>query len=179
MKEQNISKAYAQAIVELCDNVKIDVAEELTKLNEVINVSDDLETVLFLDVFTVEEKKDVLNAIIEKIGLSSIVKNFLEFLLQEGRMGIFPMVFKEVIVIDDERKGFLRGVIEGREEDVSAEFKEKITSYLKSKLGINAELEYKKNDDITAGFKVTVQDLQLDASLDNQLNKFKDSILNI
>lgn len=179
MKEQNISKAYAQAIVDLCDNAKIDVAEELTKLNEVINSCDDLETVLFLDVFTVDEKKDVLNTVIDRIELNNIVKNFLNFLLQEGRMGIFPMVFKEVIVIDDERKGFLRGVIEGRDEDVSPEFREKITTYLKSKLGITAELEYKKNEEISAGYKVTVQDLQLDATLDNQFNKLKDSILNI
>ena len=34
-----------------------------------------------------------------------------------------------------------------------------------------------QNNNITAGYKVTVEDLQLDASLDNQLEQFKQSIL--
>ena len=56
MKEQNISKAYAQSIVELSGELKIDLAQELTTLTEIINKSNDLETLLFLDVFTAEEK---------------------------------------------------------------------------------------------------------------------------
>jgi len=179
MKEQIVSKAYAQSIIELCEDQKVDVADELTKLTEVINKCNDLETLLFLDVFTAEEKTVVLNDVVSKLGLSSIVKNFLNFLIQEKRMGILPLIFKDVIVIDDHKKGFLRGVIEGSEDEVSTEFKDKMTAYLKEKLGTNAVLEYKKSEKLTAGYKVTVEDLQLDASLDNQLDKLKDSILNV
>ncbi len=179
MKEQTVSRAYAQSIIELCEDQKVDVADELTKLTEVINKSNDLETLLFLDVFTADEKITVLNEVISKLGLSPIVKNFLNFLIQEKRMGILPLIFKDVIVIDDHKKGFLRGVIEGREDEVSPEFKTKMISYLKEKLGTNAQLEYRKSENITAGYKVTVDDLQLDASLDNQLDKLKDSILNV
>jgi F-type H+-transporting ATPase subunit delta len=179
MKEQNVSRAYAQSIIELCDAEKVDVADELTKLNVVINESSDLETLLFLDVFSAEEKLSVLNEVISKLSLSNIVKNFLNFLVLENRMGIFPLIFKEVIVIDDHNKGFLRGVIEGSEESVSPEFKAKMIAYLKEKLGTNAQLDYRKNENITAGYKVTVEDLQLDASLDSQLDKLKSSILNV
>jgi F-type H+-transporting ATPase subunit delta len=89
-----------------------------------------------------------------------------------------PMIFKNVIVIDDHKKGFLRGTIEGSEENIPEDIKNKLKSYLQQKLGREPILEYKQSSSVSAGYKVTVEDLQLDASLENQLEKFKDSVLN-
>lgn len=178
MKEQIIAKAYAQSIVELGVELKLDVVSDLTKLTEAINKSNDLETLLFLDVFTAEEKLSVLNEVMKKLGLSQMTVNFMQYLIQEQRIGLMPMIFKNVIVIDDHNKGFLRGTIEGSEESIPADVKEKLKVYLKNKLGREPILEYKKSANVTAGYRVTVEDLQLDASLENQLEKFKDSVLN-
>lgn len=178
MKEQKIAKAYAQSIVELGVELKTDVVSDLTKLTEVINKNNDLETLLFLDVFSAEEKLGVLNEIMKRLSLSQVVVNFMQYLINEKRIGLMPMIFKNVIVIDDHNKGFLRGTIEGSEESIPADVKEKLKVYLKGKLGSEPILEYKKNDNVTAGYRVTVEDLQLDASLENQLEKFKDSVLN-
>ena len=178
MKEQIIAKAYAQSIVELGVELKLDLVKELTTLTETINKSHDLETLLFLDVFTAEEKLGVLNEIMKKLNLSQVTTNFMQFLVQEGRIGLMPMIFKNVIVIDDHNKGFLRGTIEGSEETIPADVKEKLKSYLQSKLGVEPILEYKKSANVSAGYRVTVEDLQLDASLENQLEQFKDSVLN-
>lgn len=178
MKEQIIAKAYAQSIVELGVELKLDLVSELTKLTETINKNNDLEILLFLDVFTAEEKLSVLTEIMKKLGLSQITVNFMQFLIQEQRIGLMPMIFKNVIVIDDHNKGFLRGTIEGSEETIPADIKEKLKSYLQKKLGREPILEYKKNANVSAGYRVTVEDLQLDASLENQLEKFKDSVLN-
>ena len=178
MKEQIIAKAYAQSIVELGVDLKLDLVSDLTKLTEVINKNNDLETVLFLDVFTAEEKLGVLNDVMKKLGLQQMTMNFMQFLVQEQRLGLMPMIFKNVIVIDDHNKGFLRGTIEGSEESIPADVKEKLKSYLKTKLGREPILEYVKSANVTAGYRVTVEDLQLDASLENQLEQFKDSVLN-
>ncbi|PIK14310.1 F0F1 ATP synthase subunit delta [Halobacteriovorax sp. JY17] len=177
MKEQIVAKAYAQSLIELAKEANVDAAKELTDLSVLINENNNLENLLFLDVFTIEEKESVMKEVLSKLGLAPIVKNFVNFLINEKRISIFPLIFKEVIVIDDHNKGFLRGTIEGSGSDVSPEFKTKMTSYLKEKLGLTTELTYVQNEDITAGYKVTVEDLQLDASLDNQLAKFKDSVL--
>lgn len=178
MKEQIVAKAYAQSIVELGVELKLDLVSELTKLTEAINKSNDFENLLFLDVFTAEEKLSVLNDVMGKLGLSPVTVNFMQFLVLEKRIGLMPVIFKNVIVIDDHNKGFLRGTIEGSEETIPAEVKDKLKSYLKEKLGKEPILEYKKSEGVTAGYRVTVEDLQLDASLENQLDKFKDSVLN-
>lgn len=178
MKEQIIAKAYAQSLVELGAELKLDLVSELTKLTETINKSNELENLLFLGVFTAEEKLSVLNEVMKKMNLSQMLVNFMQFLIQEQRIGLMPMIFKNMIVIDDHKRGFLRGTIEGAEENIPDEVKEKLKQYLKEKMGREAILHYKKSANITAGYRVTVEDLQLDASLENQLEKFKLSVLN-
>lgn len=178
MKEKIIAKAYAKSLVQLGAELNVDVAEELTKLNIVINENNKLETVLFLDVFTIEEKSNVISDVMKKMGLSPIVQNFIKFMLQEKRIHIFPLIFKEVIVLDDESRGFLRGTIEGAGNEVDPAFQEKMLKFLSEKVGKKTHLEYVKNENLTAGYRVTVEDFMLDASLDNQLNKFKSSVLN-
>ena len=179
MKEQAAAKAYANAIYELSNEAKLNVADELVTLNETINKCNELENVLFLEVFTPEEKTSVMGEIMTKLKTSQLLSNFVFFLITEKRMGLFPMIFKNVIIMDDHAKGFLRGTIQGSDEKIENEVKEKITKYLKDKLGKNCELDYVKSENITAGYRVTVEDLQLDASLDNQLDKFKNDVLSL
>ncbi len=178
MKDKNIAKVYAATFIDLGKENSVDVAKELIGLTEVINLSNDLENVLFLDVFTNEEKSDVFNAIAEKISLSKVMTSAINYLINEKRISLLPLITKEVIVIDDAEKGFLKGTIEGSEDSISDEYKMKLVSTLKKELGnVEPVLEYVKNDEITAGYKVTVGDLQVDATVDNQLRSFRDSVL--
>jgi F-type H+-transporting ATPase subunit delta len=177
MKEQAVAKVYAKSLLELGDEKKIDIAGELTKLTEVINKSNELENVMFLELFTLEEKKVVFTEVANKLGLSAITTETVKFLIDEKRIGILPLIIKEVIVLDDERKGFMKGTIEGTDVQIDPAFKAKIEGFLKNKFNREPHLEYVQNSNLSAGYKVTVEDLQLDASLDNQLEQFKQSIL--
>ena len=97
MKEKNVAKAYAKAIYSLGKESSVDTAKELTTLTETINSCNNLENVMFLDVFTPEEKASVINTVLDKLALSTVVKSFINFLLQEKRVGILPLIIKEVI----------------------------------------------------------------------------------
>ncbi|MBT7765595.1 MAG: hypothetical protein HN730_00480, partial [Bdellovibrionales bacterium] len=67
MKRENSSKIYAQALLALAKDQKIDLATELTKVQELINSNNHLEQLLFLDTFTVEEKGVVLMELLQKL----------------------------------------------------------------------------------------------------------------
>lgn len=177
MKELSVAKIYARSFLELGDDKKIKIADEMIKLTEVINKSNDLENVLFLEVFTLDEKKNIFSEVAKKLNLSQLSTEAVKYLIDEKRIGILPLVIKEIIVIDDARRGFIKGTIEGHEAQVDEALKAKIITFLKNKIGREPSLEYVQNNNITAGYKVTVEDLQLDASLDNQLEQFKQSIL--
>ena len=177
MREQAVARVYAQSLLQLGDEKKINIADELTKLTEVINKSNDLENIMFLELFTMDEKKAVFGEVAKKINLSPITVETVRYLIDEKRIGILPLIIKEVIVMDDERRGFMKGTIEGNGAEIDPVFKAKIESFLKGKLGREPHLEYVQNSGLSAGYKVTVEDLQLDASLDNQLEQFKQSVL--
>jgi len=177
MKEKEIAKIYASSLYKLGEEQSVAVVDELTRFQEIINSSNDLESLLFLDIFTIEEKTDVVNKILEKVNFHDLTRKFLNFLFQEKRMSLFPIIYKELIVIDDHKKGFLRGVIEGNDDQIDESLKSRFYNYLKQKINKEIQLDYQKNSAISAGYKVTVEDLQLDASVDNQLEHLKKSVL--
>lgn len=176
MKELTIARPYALALMKIGKENKLDVISELTNLTIAINSSNAFENVLFLGVFTTDERKDVFNAIAKKMKLSNLTINFINFLIEENRISILPLIYKEAIVIDDHERGFMRGTIEGGDDSLSEDTLSKLKNFLETKLGFKTDLVYKKNQDLTAGLKVTVEDLQLDATLDNQLQHFKNSL---
>jgi F-type H+-transporting ATPase subunit delta len=177
MKEMSVAKVYAKSFLELGDEKNIKIADEMMALTEVINKSNDLENVLFLEVFTLDEKKGIFTEVAKKLNLSELSSEAVKYLIDEKRIGLLPLIIKEIIVIDDERRGFIKGTIEGNGAQIDEALKAKIVSFLKKKIGRDPNLEYVQNNNISAGYKVTVGDLQLDASLDNQLEQFKQSIL--
>ena len=71
----------------------------------------------------------------------------------------------------------MRGVIEGSESSADPKLVEQVKAFLKTKLGREPQIDYLQNNNITAGYKITVDDLQLDASLENRLNQFKKSVI--
>ena len=177
MKEQVIAKSYAKAIIELGDSQGVDVGRELMDFTRVINECNNLENVLFSEVFTIEEKIDVTEKILDKLKISPVLRHFIIFLLGEKRIHLFPSIFKEVVVLDDYNKGFMRGAIEGPDRQISENLKAEFIRYLGERVGKKVQLTYRKNENVTAGYRVSVEDLQLDASVDNQLDRFKESVL--
>lgn len=177
MKERLTATVYAKSLFQLGKEKNIDFAKELTLLTETINSSNELENVLFLDVFTADEKTNVFKKIAEKLGLNNLVVNTVLYLIEQKRISLLPLIITEIIIADDHEKGFIRGTIEGNEENCDPDFIAKVKTYLQSKLGKEPVLDYQKNVGISAGYKVTVEDIQFDASIDNQLQKFKQSIL--
>ena len=177
MKEKNIARSYARALVELGEKSDVGIAQELTQVTETINVSNDLENILFLEAFTTMEKQSVLLAVLDKLNISALVKNFFLFLCQEKRLGLFPLIFKEIIVIDDHNKGFIKGIIQGSEEVIAESAKDQLTHYIEQRLSKKVELTYEQSNDVTAGHRLCVEDLQLDATVDNQLERFKHTVL--
>lgn len=176
MKEEKIAKSYAQALLLLGDERKLKVTEEFVAFNELINQSEDLENLLFLEVFSVEEKRNVLKDVLSEMKLSEVTVHFIFFLLNERRIYLLPLIFKEVVVLDDYRKGFLRGVVEGENEPETSVLN-KLKEYFSKKLGKEILLSYQKRDDLTAGYRATVEGMQVDVSVDHQLENLKKEIL--
>ncbi len=174
-KKQLISKVYAKALYQLDRDENI--IKSFTSFQELINSNGKLEALLFLDIFSIFEKQKVLEDILNMFKISSTLKTFILFLNKERRLGILPLIYKEIIEMDDRKKGFIVGTVESPTGTISDKLQKGILEYLKSdtkKIKINNV----KNKSMIAGCKITVDGLQLDASLKKQLDNFKKQILN-
>jgi len=173
----NIARAYARSIIGLGEERNFDIAAELLSFDQLISSSNDLESLLFLGIFTAQEKKNVLEKLFEINKVSDLLRNVFYFLIEEKRIQLYPLIFKEVTVLDDLKKGFIVTKIEGIFEDLPKDHEAKILQFLTSKLDRRPKVHYKKNNEILAGYKVTAEDLQLDASLNTQFDQLKKDII--
>ncbi len=176
MKQLITAKVYAHSLYELGAEMGVDVTGELTKFSELIATSNDLENVFFLDVFSASEKIDVFAQFSSKLNLSLLTVNTVHYLIEEKRLGLLPIIFKEMVVIDDDKKGFIRGVVEGYYKELDQDAIAKIKAYLKAKTHKEPILSYQQSNKISAGYKITAGDLQLDATIDSQLEKLIDNL---
>lgn len=177
MKQNTIAKTYAHSLLQLSDEKKEKLVDELVVLTEMINKTNMLENLMFLDVFTLDEKKAVFGDLAKKANFSQLLVGAVNFLIEEKRIGLLPLIIKEMIVLDDERKGFLKGTVEGADAQIDPKIIDQMKSFLKQRLGKEPQLSYQQNTKLSAGYRITVEDLQLDASLDHQLDQFKQSVI--
>jgi len=169
----NISIVYAKALYQISEeNKEVDLVRDFTGFTELVNSSNNLENLLFYESFSAEEKISVLTKIFEKTNYSEFFKSFLALLVENKRVTYYPQIFKELTVLDDDSRGFLRGTIESSEK-ISEETITKVKKYLEERVGKKIVLEYKTNKSITAGVRTTVGDLLLDATLEHQFDLLK------
>ena len=179
MKEQILSQTYARALMELGKKKGESVVDGLKYILGLIENHGGLKDIFFLDVFTQEEKLAVFARIAEGSSLNKTVKSFIKFLLLEKRILHLFEIYKEVLVLDDRNKGLMRGKISGSERRPEENLVKGLTETIEKKLGSNIELVYHQSDDIVAGYRVMVEDMMIDATLDYQLHKFKASVLSV
>ena len=177
MKNEAISKSYALALLEISEESKVDVKKDLDLIWNLIRENSDLESLLFMDVFSVDERKNVMDDIFNKLELSDLTKNFCVFLIENKRFNFFPSIYTSLTMQKDLSDGFITGVVEGSESDPDSDVLEKLKSHIEKELKQIAKLEYKQNKNITAGYKITCGDLQLDATLENQFDRLRKDIL--
>lgn len=177
MQKDHIEKSYASAIISLAAEQKQNILQEFLKFQELIDTNNSLKKILFFDIFTRGEKRDLLENLLLDKNFSNLFKNFLFFLVEERRLTLFSSILKEIILDADRSNGFVRGSIVGSESSMDERDLFKIEEIFKGKLKREIKLSYRQDLKISAGVKVRVEDLLLDLSLEKQLKNLKESIL--
>ena len=101
MNNNTIGRSYALALLDIGKEKSIDIKPQLDSFWELVRTSSDLEALLFMDVFTVDERKEVLESVFEKLKLDDLIKNFLMFLVEAKRISLFPSIYTSVTMEKD------------------------------------------------------------------------------
>ena len=94
MRSTKISRRYAKALMSLGreDGSYRRYGEELKEFSSLAGPGGELSKALAFRLYPLEERRAVLEAVLEKSGFSGLVKNFLRLLLKKERMAALPEI---------------------------------------------------------------------------------------
>ncbi|MCK5072071.1 MAG: F0F1 ATP synthase subunit delta [Bacteriovoracaceae bacterium] len=170
MHDKKIIRIYAKALAQLCIDNK-EIHEELERFCNIFMDNKEVACILRYSSFTIEEKYNLLEDILENEKFSDLAANIVKFILLERKMDIFLEIYRWMEHIIEEKAAIYTGIIEGSVENVEQVELDQIISYIQKIIKGDLRLTYRKNERITAGYHIQLGDLQLDATIDNQLNR--------
>lgn len=125
--------------------------------------------------FNAEEKKAVLNKIVEQASVDPMVRNFCDLLADKGRAEMLPAIASDYKVMMDVVSGILTGELV-TVSDISEERRAQIKARLEGQCGKKLELTFSADKAILGGIVLKIGDKVMDASLKAQLQILKENI---
>ena len=174
MKSTAAGRRYAKALFTLAQEESrvAEIREELSNLSELVAQNPELSRVLLTPLHPVEERKNVLDALIREAGLSKTVRHFMAFLVDQRRLVDFEGIREEYERLADEQAGLVTAeVVSARELDANDE--ERLRRALSAATGREVRLDIQLDPELIGGVIAKVGDLVFDGTLRAQLGQLR------
>ena len=177
MKNMVIARRYAKALLIIGkeDGNTETYREELAGFSDLVEREKSLEQAIINPLYNAEGRKKVLESVLDKLGLSGIMKSFLTLLFDKGRFIYLNSINEFYQKLADELKGISRASLVSATE-LSAETVEKIRATLSEKTGKDIILDVEKDPGLIGGIVTRIGDLVLDGSIKTQLLNMRESL---
>lgn len=174
MKASAVARRYAGALFSLADDEGsvAAVQSELDNMSDLIAANPALGNSLFRPLHPALERRALLRAICERIGLTTPVQNFFSFLIDQRRLVDFPAIHEEYGRLADEAAGrTVASVVTA--SPLSDDQRERIQRALSVRTGKTVELDIDVDPSLIGGVIATVGGLVFDGSLRTQLHQLR------
>lgn len=171
-----ISQRYSKALLEFNENKisKQEVLRQLLDIEQSIEISNELKTVLTSPIISLKEKKEVVDKVFS--DSDKIILNFLKLLLDKNRFTILSSIIKEYKTIIDKENNIVNiKVISAI--DLNESEKAMIKVKMQKVLNKEIELEWGKDSDIIGGLIFEMDDNIVDCSLKKKLQEINKKII--
>ena len=177
MIDTRISRRYAKALFSLGqeDGQFEQYGRELMEFASFCQDHVDFERVIANPIFAVEDRKVILRTILDKSGFSNMTNNFLNLLLEKGRIGAIEAIAAYYSGLTDEASDIARAeIITARplKEDALGRIEGALENLTSKKI----RTEVSEDPDLIGGIVVKIGDLVLDGSVKAQLEGLKESL---
>ncbi|MFH1080281.1 MAG: ATP synthase F1 subunit delta [Pseudomonadota bacterium] len=170
----NIAKRYARAFFEIAEEEKQfeKYYHELQSFSDIVDGNESLKEFLANPIFDQHDKRDVVDAVLNKIGMTGITANFLRLLADKRRIGILAdivVLYRELM--DSALKRQRVQVITAF--PLSSDLAEHLKKGMEGLTGKQIELKIEQDASLLAGIVVRVGDILYDGSIKTQLNNIR------
>jgi F-type H+-transporting ATPase subunit delta len=171
------ARRYARALFSIAseqDAVE-SARSELARLAALLDEHADLRHAVFRPLHPVGERRAVLRALCERLGISASVRSFLSFLVDQRRLVAFAAIRREYERLADEAAGRLRAEVVSASELPPAQ-RERLTRALARHTGREIELDVVVDPSLIGGAIAKVGGVVFDGSLKTQLRQLRDTL---
>jgi F-type H+-transporting ATPase subunit delta len=176
LSNSRLSRRYAKALFSLGreDGSFSQYGQELGLFSSFCREHEDFGQVISNRVFSVEDRKKILQAVLDKSDFSGIVKNFLNLLLDKERIGAVEAISDHYGMLTDEALNIAKADIVTA-KPLKKEALEKLNKSLEELTSKTIRSNVKEDPDLIGGVLVKIGDLVLDGSIKAQLEGLKES----
>jgi F-type H+-transporting ATPase subunit delta len=172
-----VSKRYAKALISLGkeDGNYQEYGDNLSVFAKLCEENPDFLIAISNQVFPVEDRRKILDTILERSGFSELVQNFLSLLLDKNRIGAIADIAAYYDRYSDEISNIARAeitTISPLKEDARKTIESVLGDFTSKKV----KLEVKEDKSIIGGIIVKIGDLVLDGSVRAQLKGLNESL---
>jgi F-type H+-transporting ATPase subunit delta len=171
-----VSKRYAKALFSLGqeDGNFEQYGQELSDFETFFQDNTDFRQVIINPVFALEDRRKVLQVVLDKSNFSGVVKNFLNLLLDKNRVGAIEAITVYYARLTDEVSGIARAeIVTAR--PLKEEALGRIEKSLEELTSKKIKPEVREDKGLIGGVVVKIGDLVLDGSVKAQLEGLKES----
>lgn len=165
---------YAKALLDLALEKKQEelVHKDMQYVAKTIAANSDLQMLLDSPIFKTSDKTKALKSIFNK-DISSLSNNLIELLATNKRMPLLQEITKQYGILFNQEKSIEKALVTTAfpiDESMREQVLAKATALVGDK---KISLNNKVDENIIGGFILRVGDVQIDASIQNKLNKLK------
>lgn len=174
-----VARRYAKALFAIGQEKGADAlgtfGKDLTALAEMLDQAPELLRIFRNPIFTVEEKKKVLEKLFATLKPGDVVRNFCFLLADKERLAALPDIIDVYNELLDVEQGVVRGELVTAIE-LDSNKQAAVKDELEKKSGKKLVLDFDTDQSILGGVVLKVGDMIMDASLRAQLGMLQENI---
>lgn len=179
MASENVSVAglagrYATALFELAvETSTLDaVASDLARLCKAIEGSADLARFVRSPVFTREEQGRAIAAVLDRLGVNQLTKNFAGLLAQKRRLFAFQGIVAAFEILVANKRGEMSATVVSAQELKPAQ-RSSLVAALKDAMKLDVKISETVDPSLLGGMIVKLGSSQIDSSLKTKLSRLE------
>ncbi|HEY6045568.1 MAG TPA: ATP synthase F1 subunit delta [Pyrinomonadaceae bacterium] len=177
MSVQTVARRYASAMADVSieQGEANEVKQELQEWGELLRANENLQEVFRNPTIALDQKRAVLNKLIERAGARPTTANFLKVLLQNQRLTDLPEINQKLAEILDERAGMIAATVTTA-RPVAESSRQSLIGRLSTLTKKKVRVDFEEDPDLIGGLVTRIGSTVYDGSVRTQLQQFRDKM---
>jgi F-type H+-transporting ATPase subunit delta len=174
----SVASTYARAFADVVFRAQLDANRAVGGLRAIAGLlaeSDDLRRVWDNPAVPAEQKRNLLDAIVQREGIDKRVRNLMAVLIDHRRVPFLPRIIEQLEKELDARLGFAQAQISSARELGDAE-KRALEAQIEKTTGKKVRARYVLDSSLLGGAVIRVGSTIYDGSVKGQLEKIREAI---